>query len=85
MSPDLKIDHLGWKGSFATDEKFEIESIKLRNWHYMWSLFYYNKKNNGYLFALSKTIMRLIRSIIRIIYYSITFNTKERTIYTYRF
>ena len=53
MCPDLKIDHMGWKSSFNVDENFEIHSHKLRNWHYMWSFFYYNKKNYGYLYSLS--------------------------------
>tara|TARA_B100000029_G_scaffold29025_1_gene28031 strand:+ start:385 stop:1287 length:903 start_codon:yes stop_codon:yes gene_type:complete len=85
MSPDLKIDHMGWKSSFNVDENFEIHSHKLRNWHYMWSFFYYNKKNYGYLYSLIKSLSRLLRSVLRIIFYSITFNNKQRIIYTYRF
>ena len=85
MCPDLKIDHMGWKSSFNVDENFEIQSHKLRNWHYMWSFFYYNKKNYGYLYSLIKSLSRLLRSVLRIIFYSITFNNKQRIIYTYRF
>ena len=85
MSPDLKIEHLGFKGSFATDKKFELEAIKLRNWHYMWSFFYYHKKNYGYFYALTKSLGRLIRSIFKTIFYFFTFNKKERTIYFFRF
>ena len=84
MCSNLKVNHLGWKGSFAIDENYEIESIKLRNWHYIWSMFYYNKKNYGYFFALKKSISRLFRSILRIMYYSIRFDKKGRIIYTYR-
>jgi N-acetylglucosaminyl-diphospho-decaprenol L-rhamnosyltransferase len=85
MCPDLKIDHMGWKSSFNVDENFEIHSHKLRNWHYMWSFFYYNKKNYGYLYSLIKSLSSLLRSVLRIIFYSITFNNKQRIIYTYRF
>ena len=85
MCPDLKIDHMGWKSSFNVDENFEIHSHKLRNWHYMWSFFYYNKKNYGYLYSLIKSLSRLLRSVLRIIFYSVTFNNKQRIIYTYRF
>ena len=85
MCPDLKIDHMGWKSSFNVDENFEIHSHKLRNWHYMWSFFYYNKKNYGYLYSLIKSLSRLLRSVLRIIFYSITFNNKQRIIYTYIF
>jgi N-acetylglucosaminyl-diphospho-decaprenol L-rhamnosyltransferase len=84
MSTALKVNHLGWKSSFATDDKFEIQSLKLRNWHYLWSMFYYNKKNYGYIFALKKSVSRLFRSIVRIIYYLIIFNKKGVIIYTYR-
>ena len=85
MSSDLKIEHLGFKGSFATDKKFELEAIKLRNWHYMWSFFYYHKKNYGYFYAIRKSLGRLIRSIFKTIFYFFTFNKKERTIYFFRF
>ena len=85
MCPDLKVYHMGWKSSFNVDENFEIHSHKLRNWHYMWSFFYYNKKNYGYLYSLIKSLSRLLRSVLRIIFYSITFNNKQRIIYTYRF
>jgi len=84
MSSSLKVNHLGWKGSFASDEKFEIQSLKLRNWHYLWSMFYYNKKSYGYFFALKKAASRLFRSIVRIIYYLIKFDKKGIIIYTYR-
>jgi N-acetylglucosaminyl-diphospho-decaprenol L-rhamnosyltransferase len=84
MSATLKVNHLGWKSSFATDKKFEIQSLKLRNWHYLWSMFYYNKKNFGYIFALKKSASRLFRSIVRIIYYLVRFNKKGIIIYTYR-
>jgi N-acetylglucosaminyl-diphospho-decaprenol L-rhamnosyltransferase len=84
MSTTLKVNHLGWKSSFAIDEKFEIQSLKLRNWHYLWSMFYYNKKNHGYIFALKKSLSRLFRSIIRIIYYLIRLDKKGIIIYSYR-
>ena len=85
MCPDLKLDHLGWKGSFATDKSLEDQADKIRNWHYMWSFFYYHKKNYGYIYSLIKSSSRLFRSIIRIAFYFITSNKKQRTIYTYRF
>ena len=85
MSTDLKITHLGFKSSLASLEKYKFEFSKLRNWHYMWSFFYYHKKNYGYIYSLIKSSSRLFRSIIRIAFYFITSNKKQRTIYTYRF
>tara|TARA_B100001123_G_C15175517_1_gene973141 strand:- start:395 stop:1297 length:903 start_codon:yes stop_codon:yes gene_type:complete len=85
MSPDLKIEHLGFKGSFAFDKKFELEAIKLRNWHYMWSFFYYHKKTYGYFNAITKSFGKLIRSIFKMFFYFLIFNKKEKTIYFFRF
>ena len=37
-----------------------------RNWHYMWSMFYYKKKHYGYIYAFFTTLPIWIRSLIRI-------------------
>ena len=52
-SKSLIIDHLGFKGSFAHNKDYAIEALKIRNWHWMWSFFYYHRKNEGY-FSLKK-------------------------------
>ncbi len=38
-----------------------------RNWHFMWSKFFYYKKHKGYFFALINTLPFLIRSTFRLI------------------
>ena len=40
-SKDLLAKHLGKKGS--TDQDYNLEFEILRNWHWMWSIFYYHK------------------------------------------
>ena len=35
--------------------QFDLEMEKSRNWHWMWSLFYYNKKHKGYIYSIIKT------------------------------
>tara|TARA_Y100000590_G_C15638192_1_gene983857 strand:- start:499 stop:1392 length:894 start_codon:yes stop_codon:yes gene_type:complete len=85
MSTDLKINHLGFQSSLSKDKEFEIEFIKLRNWHYMWSFFYFHKKHYGFLNAFLKSLGRFLRSIFKILFYTLTFNEKERTTYTFRF
>jgi N-acetylglucosaminyl-diphospho-decaprenol L-rhamnosyltransferase len=40
------------------------ELIYLRAWHYMWSMFYVFKKNYGYLYAVKKTYIYLIKDLI---------------------
>tara|TARA_Y100000590_G_scaffold20764_1_gene24203 strand:+ start:4103 stop:4999 length:897 start_codon:yes stop_codon:yes gene_type:complete len=85
VSKDLKINHLGFQSSLSKDKEFEIDFIKLRNWHYMWSFFYFHKKHFGFFNAFFKSLGRFLRSIFRIMFYTFTFNKKERIIYTYRF
>lgn len=54
-----------------------------RNWHYMWSKFYYTKKHNGYFFSLMFTLPYFFRSFFKMIYYFN--NSKKRNIYYARF
>jgi len=82
-SSKLIVNHLGYKSS--TVIKNEEELVKLRNWHYMWSYFYYHKKNDGYLKALQVSVGKLIRSFIKIIFFTIIFNRKKKINYLFRF
>lgn len=77
-----KINHLGGESPSVFYKK-EIEYS--RNWHWMWSKFYFNKKHYGYLKALIRTLPTMITSIIKFFYYSITFNKLKRQIYRMRF
>ena len=79
--PKSKIHHLGGK---AVDPKYKNEIEYLRNWHWMWSKFYFNKKHYGYLIALLKVSKNLISAKIKFFYYLITFNTFKRKIYQMR-
>ena len=79
--PKSKIDHLGGK---AVDPKYRNEIEYLRNWHWMWSKFYFNKKHYGYAIAVLKIFKNLISSKIKFFYYLITLNTFKRKIYQMR-
>ena len=81
---DLLINHLGFKGSFASNPELKLEAEKLREWHWMWSTFYFYKKNYGYFFAIKKTIGKLLRSFFKVIFYKITFNKKMKSKYMSR-
>ncbi len=62
--------------------KFEsIELEKSRNWHWMWSTFYYHKKFKGYLFAFVITFPKLISSLLKTIFYQLIFNSEKKNIY----
>ena len=80
--PKSKIAHYGAK---AVDQKFFNEVEISRNWHWMWSTFYYNKKHFGYFFALKKTYKKLITSLFKFLFFLITFNPIKRRIYFMRF
>ena len=66
VAKKAKIHHLGGKSHSTIHEK-EIEF--LRNWHWLWSKFYFNKKHYGYPKALFKSLPSLISSIIKVFYY----------------
>ena len=85
MSTDLKITHLGFKSSLASLEEYKFEFSKLRNWHYMWSFYYYHKKNYGMITALKKSSSRLLRYFIKFIFYSLMFDKKNKILYFCRF
>jgi len=75
-----KIHHLGAK---AVDDKFSEEIELSRNWHWMWSRFYFNKKHRGILVSLLLGLISLLRNFIKYSICLLTFN-KKRNIYRMR-
>ena len=82
ISKKAKINHLGGKSHSPIYEK-EIEFS--RNWHWMWSKFYFNKKHFGYLRAFLMSVPTLTTSIIKFFYYFVTLNKFKKKIYIMRF
>ncbi len=68
------------KGSISKNLKLEY----LRNWHWMWSKFYFNRKHNGYLIAFSKIFLNLISGCIKFSLYSMLFQSHKKNIYKMR-
>lgn len=80
LCENIFIRHLG---NSSTDKEFKLEIELNRNWHYMWSKFYYYKKNFSYLRGLKETFAHFIKSIIKlIVFYPI--NKKKFLIYKNR-
>ena len=79
--PKSKIHHLG---GGAVDPKYSYEIELSRNWHWMWSKFYFNKKHYGYSKALVNIFCNLISAKIKYFYFLITFNNYKRKIYQMR-
>ena len=84
-SSKLFAKHLGNKGSAATDPDYSIETEMFRNWHWMWSTFYYHKKHYNYFYALVKISGKLVRSFFKMIIYTINYDKKKQTMYYARF
>jgi len=79
--PKSKIYHLGGQ---AVDPKYKKEIELARNWHWMWSKFYYNNKHYGYFNAITKILKNLISAIIKFFFYLIIFDSYKRKIYQMR-
>ena len=84
-SSDLKVYHLGFKGSFGSSKALINEANKLRDWHWMWSYFYFYKKNYNYLYALIKVSGKFFKSFLKAIFYTLSFNKSNRDKYLFRF
>ncbi len=82
LDPTIEIYHLG--GS-SHDKEVNFEMELSRNWHWMWSTFYYQKKYNGFLIAFIKILPKLLSSFIKMIFFTLIFNRKKRAIYKQRF
>ena len=76
--PSAKIHHLGGR---AVDPQYKNEIEYLRNWHWMWSKFYFNKKNFGFIKALRECLMTYLTSIVKFIFYFIIRNNFKKKIY----
>ena len=84
-SSDLRVHHLGFKGSLGANNKLKNDANKLRDWHWMWSYFYFYKKNYNYIYALWKVSGKFFKSLLKLIYYALLFNKLNRDKYLYRF
>ena len=81
IAPKSKINHLGASG---VDKKFSYQIELSRNWHWIWSKFYYNKKHHGYLMALLDGLPIFISAILKFTFYLITKKRKKKEIYLHR-
>jgi len=72
------------KGGSSADINFSYEIEYLRNWHWMWSKFYYHKKHFGYFYGFFKIFRNLISAFLKSIIYSILGNNKKKTFYKAR-
>jgi len=79
VAMNSKVQH---SGKQASEYSFNIELC--RNWHWMWSLFYYNYKHFGVLVAYKVTISKFFSSIFKLFVALVFFNKKNFLIHYYR-
>jgi len=78
LDKSIKIIH---QGAGSVDDIGEEELEKNRNWHWMWSTFYYHKKYKGFILALILVFPKLLSATIKVLIFSLIFNKKKRNIY----
>ena len=76
--PTSKINH---SGAHTVDLEFKDEIELSRNWHWLWSKFYFNKKNFGILKALKTCLPTYLSSIIKFLFYFLMRNNFKKKIY----
>jgi N-acetylglucosaminyl-diphospho-decaprenol L-rhamnosyltransferase len=76
-----RIKHLGGKG---VNEKYKDEIELSRNWHWIWSKFYFNKKHFGYTKAFLDGLPKYISSLIKYFYFLLVKNKVKKKIYLNR-
>ena len=84
LSKKLLVHHLGFKSSSFSNPESLKKLKKLREWHWMWSSFYFYKKNFNYLFALFIMSDKLLKSFFKLIFFTFTFDNQNRDKYLFR-
>ena len=79
VAMNSKVKH---SGKQASEYSLNIELC--RNWHWMWSLFYYNYKHFGVLTAYKVTISKFFSSFFKLFFSLLFFNKKKILIHYYR-
>ena len=76
--PQAKVNHIG---ANAVNPKFNEEVELSRNWHWIWSKFYFNKKHFGFIRALSVSTPSFLTSILKFLFFFIIRNNLKKKIY----
>jgi len=80
VDPQIKIFH---EGASSHNEKINYEVELSRNWHWMWSKLYFNKKYYGIIFSILNISPNLISAIFKLlVFYFI--NKRKSKIYSQR-
>ena len=67
-----KIVHIGAKSS-----NLGFEYDKCRNWHWMWSKVYYDRKHYGVIYVFKNYFFHMILNFLKLIAFTLIFNRKK--------
>ena len=78
LNRNVVIKHEG-ASSVKKDNIVDLE--KIRNWHWMWSTFYFQKKYKGFLLALITISPKFFSALLKTFFYFLILNKDKRDIY----
>ena len=81
LSQNIIIKH---EGASSVNKLNKIELEKSRNWHWMWSTFYFHKKYKGIFIASILISPKFLSSLIKVVFYTLTLNKEKKDIYYFR-
>ncbi len=81
LDPKIIIKH---SGASSVDKISNIELEKNRNWHWMWSTFYFHKKYKGFIIALIIIFPKFLSSLFKTIFFQLILNKEKKDIYLNR-
>ena len=81
IDPSIEVSHFG---GASHNTKINKPMELSRNWHWMWSSFYYHKKHHGYIAAWVRIFPKLISSSIKFTVYLLIFKRFKSDIYKHR-
>ena len=76
--PSALVLHYGGK---SHDKTFDFQMELSRNWHYMWSKYYFYKKHFGILLSIFKIFPNFISSVIKFVLFSVLNKKNLKKIY----
>tara|TARA_B100001564_G_C20648547_1_gene675701 strand:- start:1338 stop:2180 length:843 start_codon:yes stop_codon:yes gene_type:complete len=82
LDTKIKIKH---EGGTSHEDSINFEMEKSRNWHWMWSSFYFHKKHYGYPIAIIKILPKFFSAMFKTIFFKLTSNNIKKDIYYCRF
>ncbi|HIF62425.1 MAG TPA: glycosyltransferase [Candidatus Pelagibacter sp.] len=81
LLPNVKVHH---DGGQSHKESINKEMELSRNWHWMWSTFYFHKKHKGFIVSFFIVLPKLSSAVIKVLIYSLLFNKEKKKIYYQR-